>query len=158
MGAVTARQRESIPAGTGTTDLPRETVHEGRRRHGWRERERQREIGGGRRWSREREKPPSRRRESRKGGRGRKSEQYQERSKRWRRRRMTDGEEQGLAPHRCLPGCKRAPIPSTISPASTCPPVSFFPGFSRRRKIWKIFSCREWRILNRIILVLRFRS
>lgn len=55
MGAVTARQRESIPAGTGTTDLPRETVHEGRQRHGWKERERgeggdeegEREGGGG---------------------------------------------------------------------------------------------------------------
>lgn len=37
-GAVTGRQRESIPAGTGTTDLPRETKRDRKRR-------RQRERG-----------------------------------------------------------------------------------------------------------------
>lgn len=31
-GAVTGRQRESIPAGTGTTDLPRETKRDRKRR------------------------------------------------------------------------------------------------------------------------------
>ena len=39
-GAVTGRQRESIPAGTGTTDLPRETE---------RDRKRERERGRGER-------------------------------------------------------------------------------------------------------------
>jgi len=38
-GAVTGRQRESIPAGTGTTDLPRE-------RDGEKERERDRKRDG----------------------------------------------------------------------------------------------------------------
>lgn len=45
-GAVTGRQRESIPAGTGTTDLPRETKRDRKRR---RQRERERERGRGER-------------------------------------------------------------------------------------------------------------
>lgn len=111
MGAVTARQRESIPAGTGTTDLPRETVHQrGAETRMEREREKEREEGGRegatkRERERGRRKPPSRRRESREKGREGKEKRAvsRERSKRW--RRMTDGEEQGLA-HRCVPGCK----------------------------------------------------
>lgn len=43
MGAVTARQRESIPAGTGTTDLPSETERRASRRERGHEVERDRE-------------------------------------------------------------------------------------------------------------------
>lgn len=73
MGAVTARQRESIPAGTGTTDLPRETVHEGRRRHGWRERERERQEEGGDEAEREGNLRPGGEKAGREGGEGKAS-------------------------------------------------------------------------------------
>lgn len=60
-GAVTGRQRESIPAGTGTTDLPRETKIERKRQReendvsrGRKEREREKrwKASGIKRWSR----------------------------------------------------------------------------------------------------------
>jgi len=50
-GAVTGRQRESIPAGTGTTDLPRETKIARKRQ---RERERRTTCPGDERREKER--------------------------------------------------------------------------------------------------------
>jgi len=64
-GAVTGRQRESIPAGTGTTDLPRETERDRKR-----QRDREKERG-------EEENDVSRGRKERKRE-AMKSERYQE--------------------------------------------------------------------------------
>ena len=150
MGAVTARQRESIPAGTGTTDPARETADTSqpdREEQAQTERVRAKGV-------RTRETGTSQRQWQRKRAteRGRKSEQYQERSKRWRRRRrwrrrMTGGEEQAWhtdAPRVQTPRSK-VPIPVLHLPSFLlrCSAL-FFNSFEIRRAGETRKKASEW--------------